>query len=79
MSADKIRELKDLSMVNLESKLWSTFGNDMDPKDRRMVYAIFLIMCYFFYFNYYNLQKVKTLKTVLFFELWARKMSCLIC
>lgn len=45
MSADKIRELKDLSMVNLESKLWSTFGNDMDSKDRRMVYAIFLIMC----------------------------------
>ncbi|XP_044463726.1 probable RNA-dependent RNA polymerase 5 isoform X2 [Mangifera indica] len=36
MSADKIRELKDLSMVNLESKLWSTFGNDMDSKDRRM-------------------------------------------
>ncbi|XP_044463724.1 probable RNA-dependent RNA polymerase 5 isoform X2 [Mangifera indica] len=36
MSADKIRELKDLSMVNLESKLWSTFKNDMDPKDRRM-------------------------------------------
>ncbi|KAJ0031828.1 hypothetical protein Pint_13263 [Pistacia integerrima] len=34
MTADKIRELKDLSMVRFELELWKAFGNDMDQKDR---------------------------------------------
>ncbi|XP_031256497.1 probable RNA-dependent RNA polymerase 5 [Pistacia vera] len=34
MTADKILELKDLSMVRFELELWKAFGNDMDQKDR---------------------------------------------